>query len=450
MAELAATLFDKDEIETQIIRYTDSSKEKKSIFENALKLITDEKYIRNINILKNHCKNILHTNYILEPHINESEIVHEIINKKGDQFNDQNVLRILEDDSLKEKCKNTIIHCDEVLKTNPKDFNIWQKKGFAHYILHEYDNAIKCLSKLIEIKPDDYSTLYSLGMIYLLKKDYKNSIESLEKALKLNPDEFYILYLLGDAYYYLEDYKKAMSFYHLFIDSTPDKSSAWYSLSACQYYLGEYKESYESFSQSLKFIKEFENYAVLQVKLQELSVLKVFSVPVELNILLKNTSSIEDRIEALCRLLLLGKFSVLIDTFESIFTSNDLTGINSKKLVFLLKAYTLNLFENPKDDLEIKILFNSWLKLIDLIFKQDLTKYKNHLFEFSIDFLYLNRNNHDALKILYNLFLEAKKEYSEITEMIPQILNYFINPQDRESQKLIADPLFAEIIKQIS
>jgi tetratricopeptide (TPR) repeat protein len=448
MAELASLLFSRNELETQIIKYAGSNNDKKSIFENALKLITDEKYFRNINILKEHFHNSLENNInLILPDI-KTDVSYEMKNKSKDEilYNLKSAVDYLE----KRDYKNALIYYDEILKIDTQYSLALRSKGIILYFLEKYDDAIEYLLKSLKIEPNSFQTLYFLGQLYFKKEDYKNSILFWEKVIEINTDDIEILYFIGESYYRLSNYRKSIAILSKYIEKNGKNDSAYSSICISYFFLEEYEKSYFFFSESLKINKNISNYIYFGINYLSAIALKIFSASTEVYILLNNAASTESKIEALCRLILLDKFPVLTDTFDSILNSNEISEENTRKLIFLLRAYSYDIFAKPENALEIKIFFNSWLKIIDKIYKNDLTKYKNHLFAFIIDFILRYKDENAALDMLYNLFLDARKEYTEISEMIPQILNYFINPQGRETQKLMADPLFSEIIKKLS
>jgi tetratricopeptide (TPR) repeat protein len=337
----------------------------------------------------------------------------------------------------------------QALRINPGDINILGNLGDMYLKLSEYETALEYFQSVLDIDPDNVLALKKMGVLYYIIQSYDKSIEYFEKAREINPNDDITYDLLGSTYQCMDNHKKAIECFEETLKIKPDNYSAWLQLSKSQYNLNDYENSYQSFSNFILYANDFRSNDYKEIKSIKQIALAIFKDSEELKSLLDENNSIETRIESICRLLLLGRFSVLTDSFEKIINDKEITGQKVKKLEFFFKAYILDLLGYTDDIKETTIVFGSWLKLIEKVNNNDFSKFKNNLLEFLIDFSKIYKNNKESIAIFEKLIDDLKKEYNEIADTISQILEYLQNPDGRESQKNMADPLFAEIIKRI-
>ena len=98
----------------------------------------------------------------------------------------------------------------KALELNPKDYTIWEDRGFALTRIGKNDEAIKCFDKAIEIKSDFYQAWAYKGdaLDRLGKKD--EAIKCYDKAVSIKPDFFKALNNKGIVLFDLGKYEEAI------------------------------------------------------------------------------------------------------------------------------------------------------------------------------------------------------------------------------------------------
>ena len=162
--------------------------------------------------------------------------------------------------------------------------NVLGYKCEALYYSERYEEALKCVEKILEIKPDDIYQWWNFqGNILNALKRYKEAVFSFREALKINPNYLDATYGLGLVLYNLEEYQQAIvelnkvlsqqpdsifyrgcAFLHLkqyekaitdfdaLLDINPDYLQAWQQRGTALYYLREYPDAIISFNQALQ------------------------------------------------------------------------------------------------------------------------------------------------------------------------------------------------------
>lgn len=119
--------------------------------------------------------------------------------------------------------QSEIVNLDKVIETNPKDFQVYYKRGLAKYALKEYKNAIDDFSKAIEINPhvkeiylERFRAFYYLNYPSFENIPIQRTMLDVNKALEIDPK-------------YIEAYKEkayAEFGFALFKDSIADYTKA--------------------------------------------------------------------------------------------------------------------------------------------------------------------------------------------------------------------------------
>ena len=83
---------------------------------------------------------------------------------------------------------------DEILKTDPKNFDAYSYKIGAQYETGDIEGALKTTDAMIKNNPDDVTGYELRSFIKKGEGDLAGAIEDLEKAIELDPDSEYIAY----------------------------------------------------------------------------------------------------------------------------------------------------------------------------------------------------------------------------------------------------------------
>ncbi|UCH97164.1 MAG: winged helix-turn-helix transcriptional regulator, partial [Candidatus Aminicenantes bacterium] len=210
---------------------------------------------------------------------------------------------------------------------------------------------------------------------------------------------------------------------------------------------GKYKESYESYSEFIRYAREFKDLSFSCITELKLTSMFIFNSTEELQRLSDKNSKIETKMESLCRLLLQGKFITVTDSFDILLKEKTLPAYETKKLEFLLRAYIL---DHPikRDIKELRIVMRYWILLIHKI--SDDKTIKNNFLQFVLDYILSTPTKDISLTIIEVLMEQLYEEGIETSEVILKIIRAVKNQGTREAQQWMADPLFAEIVEWFS
>ena len=117
--------------------------------------------------------------------------------------------------------KEAILVYNEIIKNNPDDAVVFNRRGNCYNRMEMYDSSLIDYFKAIELD-SLYSSPYSnIGRIYLDDEKYKNAETYLVKAHNLSPDSGYIYGILGYYYLMTENVDSSLYYYEtgLTIDS---------------------------------------------------------------------------------------------------------------------------------------------------------------------------------------------------------------------------------------
>ena len=90
---------------------------------------------------------------------------------------------------------------NKAIKINPRDADVFDRRGFAKYDSKDYSGAISDFSKAIEINPRNANVYYRRGFAKYDLKDYSGAISDFSKAIEINPrnaDVYYVRGMLRD------------------------------------------------------------------------------------------------------------------------------------------------------------------------------------------------------------------------------------------------------------
>lgn len=139
-----------------------------------------------------------------------------------------------------------------VLNLKPHDPSTYFAQGEFFIKLHNYDDAIKALTKSIEFSPDYLEARNSLAHIYFLNKNYDKAIELFNKNLAINPYYDLSLLDLGKIYLLKQKYPESLAALQKYIKVDPDSSDAYYHLAAASYLMKNSTGAIDFLNESLR------------------------------------------------------------------------------------------------------------------------------------------------------------------------------------------------------
>jgi len=172
-----------------------------------------------------------------------------------------------------------------------------------------------------------------------------------------------------------------------------------------------------------------------------------FNSTEEMQRLLNKKSSLETKMESLCRLVLLGKLTAVMEVFDLLLQEEKLPAYEAKKLEFFLRSSILN----PPDETdmkELRIVIKYWILLINKISDRD--GVKNSFLQFVYEFILSTDGRYIALTIIEELLEQLYEEGIEISGIILNIIRAIKSPGTREAQQWMSDPLFETIVNRLS
>ncbi|MCP4681679.1 MAG: AAA family ATPase [Desulfobacterales bacterium] len=357
LAELAALLFDKKEIEDRLNRHKDLSTYQQQIYEKAHELAGTEDFTANIKLM-----------------IESSE--------KSENKEIQKILDDIDRNKLNRNWKKLLESAEQLLDFPSEKYLSYSWSAYAYHELKDHKKAIKCCRKAVEIKPDMHEAWYNMGNSYYHLNDYGNFYRAFIKYIKHTP-VFDLLDFSG--FYRLTDTARS-----------------------------------------------------------------IFSSTEELQNLLAEDSSMEIKLESLGKLLLLGKFVALSDSFEEILKSDNLPADGTKMLDFFLEGYILDLLKKGQDNGELTALFKSWILLNARIWANEESKLRKKFLEFILFYIQIAGKEKISLEIIQHTMDDLFAEGIEVSDIVLNILGAIKEPNTRNAQKWMADPLFKEIVTMLS
>ncbi|MEH1870960.1 tetratricopeptide repeat protein [Nostoc sp.] len=117
---------------------------------------------------------------------------------------------------------------DKIVKTQPKNADVWYWRGYALYFLNKHEEAIASFDQTIQIQSDYPNAWFRRGYSLYSLQRYAEAIIAYEKALLIKSDDPEIWYYRGIVLKDLEKYEEALAAYDQAIAIQSDFYQAWY------------------------------------------------------------------------------------------------------------------------------------------------------------------------------------------------------------------------------
>jgi len=116
---------------------------------------------------------------------------------------------------------------NEIVKTDPKDFQAWTELGTTHLVRDEIPEAETAYRRAIQERPSFVLALLNLGRVLINEKKYAESLDPLRRATQVRPGSADAHFLLGKTYLKLKQGSKAVPHLNEAIRLSPkDKAEA--------------------------------------------------------------------------------------------------------------------------------------------------------------------------------------------------------------------------------
>ena len=110
---------------------------------------------------------------------------------------------------------------NELLTTDPKDFQAWTELGTVYLLEDKLTDAEKAYSNAIETRPGFFLGLMNLARLRMMEKDYEGAVEPLTAAVNVRPTSADANYYLGEAYLQIKKGSKAVGYLNQAIKLDP-------------------------------------------------------------------------------------------------------------------------------------------------------------------------------------------------------------------------------------
>jgi len=134
------------------------------------------------------------------------------------------------------KLKESLLLLQDLEKTEPFNIEVYVTKASVFSQLRDHEKAIKYFEKALEVAQQHNQSwevediLFDLALEYENVHDYQNAIKSLEKLLETSPDNESAIYEIAYCYERIGNFDKCIEFYTRYIDNNPYSFTAWYNL----------------------------------------------------------------------------------------------------------------------------------------------------------------------------------------------------------------------------
>ena len=176
--------------------------------------------------------------------------------RAGNHFNEGVVL------ALQRKHEDAIRAYDQAIAINPEFARAYYKRGRAHYVLNNYQEALKNLDKALDLEPryDNDSEFYSYrGQINYYLNQYEAALQDCSYSAQLDRLRDTSYNCLGNSLSQLDKYKEAIENYTKAININ-DQNHWYYANRGNSFYrLAEYQKAVEDYTSAIRLLQNLES-----------------------------------------------------------------------------------------------------------------------------------------------------------------------------------------------
>jgi len=123
---------------------------------------------------------------------------------------------------------DAIAACNEAIRDDPTNANLYNYRGIEYRGKGEFDRAIVDYTKAIEIDPRHAKAYYNRGLIYANRKELDRAIADYTKAIEINPKYANAYFNRGFIYDDRKEFDRALVDYTKAIEIDPRDAKAYY------------------------------------------------------------------------------------------------------------------------------------------------------------------------------------------------------------------------------
>ena len=422
ISELAVLLFSENDLKEKIGNCT---KEFKSVYESALILKQDKVYNENLLAL-------------IENNDRNNHIANEM-------------LKLFEE----ENWEGIITRASKELELENYDstFTLYFARACAYSHIDKYKEAEEDFKEIILLEANDTEKvsdiLFHLSNIYFKTDRYSLAIEALNKSISINKNNVNAFARLGDIYFELKDCARGILAYDEAIKLGANDSYIYISMSLCYLKLKNFDKTYYYFE---KYISSNEKYSVRDIYV--FSIIKeiaprIFNEKESVTALINQTSTLNEKVKAVIRLIILNKFNGIETIFAGILEELKVLKPQEelKQLYFCFQGETILRLNNQSPEKDFLICSRYFLNILFLLYSDE-NKTNEKIMEFIICYASSKdkgKINSEGLKRIFNQWEEIYG--TAIPEIITALFDALENPKSRIAQVWSGDPLFNKVLK---
>jgi tetratricopeptide (TPR) repeat protein len=136
---------------------------------------------------------------------------------------------------------------DRLLKDDPDNYVLYQKKGYCLQMLGHLKEALDVYLNAEVFDPNNSWIIKKLAYCYRMLKQPKEALFYYKKAEQLNPGNLSLQLNIGHCYLELKNYDEALKSYFKVEYLDKNKSKAWRPIAWCSFLNGKYEQAWEYF-----------------------------------------------------------------------------------------------------------------------------------------------------------------------------------------------------------
>ncbi|HUM34232.1 MAG TPA: tetratricopeptide repeat protein [Candidatus Saccharicenans sp.] len=143
-----------------------------------------------------------------------------------------------------------------ILEKNAEAYVINYSLGNCYFIKEDYNRAIEFYKKVYEKNPSFTNAIIGIGNAYINQNKVDEAMEWYNKLDISKIDDAVVLYNIGSNYFNRSRHDLALKYYKRAVELEPNFVDALYQLGLTYLTLGNYQDSFNAFSEYLKYDSE--------------------------------------------------------------------------------------------------------------------------------------------------------------------------------------------------
>ncbi len=149
---------------------------------------------------------------------------------------------------------------DDLLKKEPDNYVIFQKRGYCKQIAGQIEDALNNYLAAEALHPANSWTLKKIAYCYRILKKPEDALLYYRKVEQLHPDNLSIQLNIGHCFLELKNYKEALNCYFKVEYIDKNGSKAWKPIAWCSFLTGKYSQSLDYYNKILEKNPEGHDY----------------------------------------------------------------------------------------------------------------------------------------------------------------------------------------------